>query len=91
MRNHVQTHAFVLLSWVNCALTGSHQIITPVQPPPPLAATRCPVVHAQPRDGMAHRDSSPSPSIPTAPTAVQLSAVLCPLSAVARGIRKPAV
>ncbi|KAF7676849.1 hypothetical protein GT037_005061, partial [Alternaria burnsii] len=67
--NPLQTNANVALSWVNCALTGSHQIITPVQRLPPLAAPRCAVVHAQPLDGLAHRDSSLFPSIPTAPTA----------------------
>jgi hypothetical protein len=61
-------------AWVNCALTGSHQIITLVQPPPPLAAARGLVVHAQPLDGMPHRDTSTSPftSLPTPPTAVLL-------------------
>jgi hypothetical protein len=67
--NHLQTSANVSLSWVNCALTGSHQIITLAQRPPPLAARRCAVVHAQPLDGLAHRDSFLVPSIPTAPTA----------------------
>lgn len=73
-RRRTQTSCCLSAAWVNCALTGSHQIITLVQPPPPLAAARGLVVHAQPLDGMPHRDTSTSPftSLPTPPTAVLL-------------------
>jgi hypothetical protein len=39
MRNHMQTNANVSLSWVNCALTGSHQIITLAQRPPAIGCS----------------------------------------------------